>query len=285
MRGAGQENSGILFDPAVGVYIDNVYQPRINGQFFDFFDIERLEVLRGPQGTLYGRNTNGGAIKLVTKKPSFNWTASGDVAYGSYQQTDARIYMSGPIVADKLAASVSAVSRKRDGWTTDPNYSVKLNNKNQQAVRAKLYFTPTDKFDIEVAYDVQKDRGDPGIGSQVQLFGNPTAVVNPNAVPGRDLFTSELSGPYQNHNDSNGLSVNASYQVMPELTVNSITGYRLQRASLAVPFTQTAVGLNIGSSYQFKDHFWSEEFNGTFKFDRLKGVAGIYYCDSCLTEL
>jgi len=84
LRGAGQEQGGINFDPAVGVYIDNVYQPRINGAFFDFFDIARLEVLRGPQGTLYGRNTSGGAIKLETLRPSFNWTTSGELTGGEW---------------------------------------------------------------------------------------------------------------------------------------------------------------------------------------------------------
>src|SRR5690606_23920467 len=72
LRGVGQENSGILYDPAVGIYVDDVYQPRLNGVFFDFFDIERVEVLRGPQGTLYGRNTSGGAVKLVTRNPSLD---------------------------------------------------------------------------------------------------------------------------------------------------------------------------------------------------------------------
>ena len=82
MRGAGQENGGVLYDPAVGVYIDNIYMPRINGAFFDLFDIDRLEVLRGPQGTLYGRNTNGGAIKIVTKRPSMDFQAAAYLVEG-----------------------------------------------------------------------------------------------------------------------------------------------------------------------------------------------------------
>src|SRR6266478_2216897 len=99
LRGAGQEQGGINFDPAVGVYIDNVYQPRINGAFFDFFDIAHLEVLRGPQGTLYGRNTSGGAIKLETRRPTFNWIESGELSGGEWDTREGKAFISGPIVA------------------------------------------------------------------------------------------------------------------------------------------------------------------------------------------
>src|SRR5207237_7474227 len=97
LRGAGQEQSGINFDPAVGIYIDNVYQPRINGAFFDFFDIARLEVLRGPQGTLYGRNTSGGAIKLETRRPTFNWTESGELRGGESDDREGKALLEGPL--------------------------------------------------------------------------------------------------------------------------------------------------------------------------------------------
>jgi iron complex outermembrane recepter protein len=135
LRGAGQEQSGINFDPAVGIYIDNVYQPRINGAFFDFFDIDRIEVLRGPQGTLYGRNTSGGAIKIQTRKPSFEWTWAGDVALGNYERTDVRGVVSGPIMDDTLAFSLSAVSRKRGGFIDAPAYGRKVNNRDTSLPR------------------------------------------------------------------------------------------------------------------------------------------------------
>ncbi len=281
MRGAGQENGGILYDPAVGVYIDNVYMPRINGQFFDLFDIDRLEVLRGPQGTLYGRNTNGGAIKIVTKRPSMELEANAEIGYGSYELTSAKLFMSGPIVKDKFAVSVSAVSRKRNGLTAAANYQRNVNNLDRQAYRAKFFLAASDDLDIEFATDYMKDRGDPGVGSQVQLLGNPTTVNNPKAVPGRNLFETELFGPILNHDDANGYYLNVSYRATPELTINSITGHRNQRNSFATPLVQTqnvgAVALNVGSSTVFKDKFWSEELNATYSSERLKGVGGFYY--------
>jgi iron complex outermembrane receptor protein len=276
MRGVGNENTAILFDNAVGVYIDGVYQPRINGQFFDFFDVGRVEILRGPQGTLYGRNSDGGAIKLITKSPSLNeFKAMGDLTYGNYQTADQRLYLSAPI-SDTLAGSISAVSRKRNGIMKNPNYDRPVNNKDQQGLRAKLLWQPSDAFSAELGFMHLADHGDAGMGSAIQSLGG-LGVVNPNAVPGRNLLTSEFSGPQFNRGSNDGAQLNMAYSVSPNLTLNSISGWGFQRVDFATNFIQTASGLNIGSSYQFTDHFLSQELNGTYTSDKFKGVAGLYY--------
>jgi iron complex outermembrane receptor protein len=283
LRGAGQEQSGINFDPAVGIYIDNVYQPRINGAFFDFFDIDRIEVLRGPQGTLYGRNTSGGAIKIQTQRPSFAWRWGGDVALGNYGRTDVRGVVSGPLVDDTLAFSLSAVSRKRNGFIDAPAYGRKVNNRDVQAVRGKLLFTPNERTDIEASIDYQQDRSDPGIGVPLQVG---VGVNDPFAVPGRSLTRTELFGPMQNKLFSIGGAINASYRMNDQLTFNSISGYRNLRALQSGPFWLTAAAvnsgnglLNIGSTTKIKDEFFSQEVNATYESERLKGVIGLYYFD------
>src|SRR5690606_12556838 len=140
LRGVGQENGGILYDPAVGIYVDDVYQPRLNGVFFDFFDIERVEVLRGPQGTLYGRNTSGGAIKLVTRTPRLDRAeGGGDISFGTHDLVAARGYVSTPI-SDTLAWSASFVKRDRDGFITSTNTGEKLGKVDTLAARTKLYY-------------------------------------------------------------------------------------------------------------------------------------------------
>ena len=281
LRGAGQEQSGIQFDAAVGVYIDNVYQPRINGAFFDFFDVDRVEVLRGPQGTLYGRNTSGGAIKIITRQPSFEFTGGGDVALGSYDTRDVRAYMSGPIVPGQLAGSISFVERHHDGWMSAPAYGRDVNNKKTTGARAKLLWTPTDKVKVELAWDALTDHSDPGMGSPIQLLGLvPPSPLDPAAHPGRDLFSTELFGFIKARADSRGGSINASYAVTPELTLSSITGTRYMRATQAEPFTMTAVGgklVAIGGSYIFHDRFYSEELNATYNTKRFNGILGLYY--------
>src|SRR5690348_9476620 len=97
IRGIGQPDALQTFDPAVGVYVDDVYLSRIRGNQLDLLDVDRIEVLRGPQGTLYGKNTIGGAIKYVTRKPGQQFRADGSIAVGSYGQLDLKGAVSGPV--------------------------------------------------------------------------------------------------------------------------------------------------------------------------------------------
>ncbi len=273
LRGVGQDNAGLLFDPAVGVYVDGVYYPRIMGAFFDFFDIDRLEVLRGPQGTLYGRNTSGGAIKIETKRPTMDFTGAGDITYGSFNRLDLRGYVSGKLIDGVLAGSLSAISRERDGITTDPNYDRKLNNKDYQAVRGKLLFTPTAKFEATLGVDYIIDRSDPFVGSQITTL---PGVVNPEATLNRDYFSSELRGRQEQKLVTYGVTLNAKYDLDP-VTINSITGYRFMRSEVVIPIAYVATGVATGSSFDVHDDVFSQELNATYESRRVKGVVGAYY--------
>ena len=279
LRGVGQDNAGLLFDPAVGVYVDGVYYARIMGAFFDFFDLDRVEVLRGPQGTLYGRNTSGGAIKIETKKPTYDLSAAGDIAYGSFNRIDVRGYISGPIVDHTLAASLSVLTRERDGTMSDPYYDRKINNRDYQAVRGKLLFTPNDKFEVVAGIDYIHDRSDAFVPTPISNFGT---AVDPLATPNRDLFTSELKGVQFQKLDTYGITVNAKYDLNP-ITLSSITGYRFLRNPLAVPVIYVGgsalagTGITSGTSFDVHDETISQEFNAAFESTKLKGVAGIYY--------
>ncbi len=282
LRGADEEQGGINFDLAVGMYIDNVYQPRLNGAFFDFFDLSSIEVLRGPQGTLYGKNTAGGAIKIQTASPTNYFSGGGDIAYGSYNMHNIRGLISGPIIPDVLAVSVSGVSRQRDGWTSDPYYSRKVNNMDRQAWRTKLLFTPDSKIRVEASVDYEQDNSDPAIGVPLQV--GPT-VNDPAATPNRNLFTSELYGPERAHIQSIGASVNASYQVSSELALTSTTGYRNLRSYSLEPFWLTATPPAVltptsaatGGGSDVIDYNYSQEFNATYNTQKFKGVAGLYF--------
>lgn len=286
LRGAGQEQGGINFDPAVGIYIDGVYQPRINGAFFDFFDIDRLEVLRGPQGTLYGRNTSGGAIKIETRRPSFDWSAAGQLAGGNYEAQEGKLFISGPIVEDKLAFSLSGVLRQRDGFLWGSAYGERIGDMDRRAERVKLLFTPTDQLDVQFSAYAMQDYSHPGIG--VPLTVSP-GVVLPQAVPGRDLTTTETFGPLFSRLNNSGAAINATYSVSEALQLNSITGYGNLRTfssgnTLWITAAAQATGdgrLNAGASGEgrSRDEFYSQELNATYTTERLKGVVGLFYFD------
>src|SRR2546421_2050048 len=107
IRGIGTANAVFTQDPAIGIYVDDVYLTRSLGANRDFFDVERIEVLRGPQGTLYGSNSPAGAIKIVTVKPSLTkFQAKGEIRAGNYNERDVDVAVNVPIRADRLAARV-----------------------------------------------------------------------------------------------------------------------------------------------------------------------------------
>ena len=115
IRGVGQPDALQTFDPAVGVYVDDVYLSRIRGTQLDLLDVERIEVLRGPQGTLYGKNTIGGALKVITRRPGQQFRGSGTLAIGSYDQLEIKANASGPI-SDQVAIGMAFGRSTRDGF-------------------------------------------------------------------------------------------------------------------------------------------------------------------------
>ncbi len=115
---------------------------RIRGTQLDLFDLERVEVLRGPQGTLYGKNTIGGALKVVTRKPGQEFRASGSIALGSYDQRELKLSASGPI-SDTVAIGAAFLRSKRDGFVEDEVLDRDYNDKNTTAARGAIAFTPS----------------------------------------------------------------------------------------------------------------------------------------------
>ncbi|MFN6972678.1 MAG: TonB-dependent receptor, partial [Rheinheimera sp.] len=140
IRGIGQQDPLWGFEPGVGIYIDDVYMARPQGAALDIYDVERIEVLRGPQGTLYGRNTIGGAVKYVTKPMSGDAEMSVDVGLGSYSQRDVKLTGQLPLVDNKLYLGVGYANLQRDGYgefltSAIPGQDTENYNKDVQAAR------------------------------------------------------------------------------------------------------------------------------------------------------
>jgi iron complex outermembrane receptor protein len=152
IRGIGQPDALQTFDPGVGMYVDDIYYSRINGALFSLFDVGQVEVLRGPQGTLYGKNSTGGAIKLTTKNPFDNEGGSVELTAGDHGRNEARFYVSGKF-SDTLAASIAGASIRNDGYVRDAVTGRHFNNDDTQALRAKLAFAPSDSFRATLSLD------------------------------------------------------------------------------------------------------------------------------------
>lgn len=285
MRGSLQSLSGIRSNAVVGIYIDDVIQPRPNGGLFDFFDIETLEVLRGPQGTLYGRNTPGGAIKVQTKRPTFDWTAAAELGVGNLDAREGKAYVSGPLIEDKLAFSVSGVMRQRDGFIYGPQYGERVGDVDSRGQRVKLLYTPTEKLEIDFSVFAIQDYTEMGVAIPLTLL---PGVNDPYAAPGRSLDLVETAGSLRQRLNNSGASINATYTVSDVWQLQSITGYGnlrwvddgseliLTPAIIAQNNGQLSLA-NEGRSDPSSSEFFSQEINAYYESGRLKAVGGVYY--------
>ncbi|MGN6498026.1 MAG: TonB-dependent receptor, partial [Tsuneonella sp.] len=143
IRGLGQPDALQTFDPAVGVYVDDVFLARIRGVLFNMYDVERVEVLRGPQGTLYGKNTLGGAINVITRQPGNELSVRASASYaGPDDQFIVAGSVSAPIVKDLLAVRVAASHQEQDGFIRNTLLNADGNPYNADSVNGTLRFTP-----------------------------------------------------------------------------------------------------------------------------------------------
>jgi len=287
IRGVGQPDALQTFDPAVGVYLDDVYMSRIQGALFKLYDIERIEVLRGPQGTLYGKNTPGGAIRLITRTPGDEFEAQAGLLVGDYGRVQARARVAGPL-SDDFSIGLSVLHDERDGFVTDPLDGREYNNEDTTVARLKGSWDVTDKVNIVFSADYTKE--------DVRLtLGRPVALmysVNYNAdfsgftvVPryfpetgdwNYDSSTSMTDRPTQ-ETDHWGGNVTVTWDINDRTTLKSITAYRdLETFSyIDIDASTLELGDVLVSldQNQFSQEFQLLGNNG----DDLNWVVGAYY--------
>ena len=152
IRGFGNGGNNIGIEPSVGVFIDGVFRTRSSGSLGDFPDVERVEVLRGPQSTLFGKNASAGVVSFVTKAPSFDWTGSVEATYGNYDQKLVKGYVSGPI-DDSTAFSLAGSINMRDGYVDNVSNGAQLNNRNRWMLRGQVYHEASDNVSLRLIAD------------------------------------------------------------------------------------------------------------------------------------
>jgi len=178
IRGVGSNADSAAGDPTVGVFQDEIYVGRISGAAFDVFDMERVEVLRGPQGTLFGRNTSGGAVNFVPKRPDQQGFVSAELSYGNYDAWEGRAVVNGGLT-ESIAGRLSVSHRERDGYSENITTGDELDDENNWSVRGQLLFTPSDASRLLLSYDYVNDdaAGNARVPGPVFDTGNSALVT------------------------------------------------------------------------------------------------------------
>jgi iron complex outermembrane receptor protein len=272
VRGVGQQDPLWGFEPGVGLYLDDVYVARPQGAVLDIFDVSRIEVLRGPQGSLYGRNTIGGAIKYVTSRLSDTPEATLRGTYGSYNQMDFLAMGSLP-VSDSLRVGGALASYNRDGFGTNRNTGAEVYNKDVLAGRLSVEYAPSDDFFIRLAYDRVEDNSNPRHGHR------EVAGVGVGAGIPANVYDTYAGVGDDNSVMTQGVSLTAQVNLNEHWTAKVIGAYREGDTTTVIDFDNTpAPTLDIPATYA--DDQTTLEFQFQFNYDRVQGVAGVYYLDA-----
>lgn len=273
IRGVGQDDPLWGYEPGVGLYIDDVYIARPQGALLDIYDIERIEVLRGPQGTLYGKNTLGGAIKYVTRRlPDSDTRASLQGTLGDYQRRDAIFSLGGPL-GERVRAGFAVASYYRAGFGDNATSGRDVSDKDVLSGRASMEWQIDEDWQLLWNADATKDnsnvRGAQRLTDSV-LTGEPP-LSNPHDV------RSNLSD--SNKVKTSGTTATLIGQLSDTVQLRSITAYREGRTDTNIDFDTLAVSaFDVPAWYD--DDQLSQELRLNIDQERWHTVAGIYYLDS-----
>jgi iron complex outermembrane receptor protein len=311
MRGIGQYDSNFTFEPGVGIYIDDVYYSTVFGNVFDLLDLDRVEILRGPQGTLAGKNTIGGALKLYSKKPDGSGANYVEAQVGSYNLVNMRAAADITFAPDMLYARISGMARHTRGYVDRVDYKCAnpgsalpsyANNadscllgreggSNDVGVRGQLRFLPADKLEINVSGDYYTTRGDPNADVLIATRVLPTPAINgvgygpafispdnyTTYATFRGLATSSFTGEPKVDLNSWGVSGSLDYTLTDSVKFTSITAYRAADAVFGYDYDDSPIPRSESVNYP-KQHQFTQEARLNFDLGKIADLTtGVFY--------
>jgi len=273
IRGVGQQDPVAGFESGVGIYVDDVYLNRPQAAVLDVYDVDRIEVLRGPQGTLYGRNTIGGAIKYVTRRLGNEPELRVRSSVGSYNQFDVVVSGSAPLT-DTFRVGGAVARLTRDGFGENLYNGLDNYNKDVLAGRVSAEFEPNDQWFFRLAADTVEDNSNPRQGHRLipsNLTAAPVLADEYDTRAGLNVVTQEVTG--------SGVSFLGEFHINDQWTVRNIIATREDESTSPIDFDSLpSADLDVPAIYENEQ--FSEELQLLYEGDRAAGVMGFYYLDA-----
>ena len=300
IRGVGQNDFIFPTDPGVGVYVDGVYIARSIGAMMDLSDIERVEVLRGPQGTLYGKNTIGGAINIISSRPGNEFKGQLRVTTGSRDRIDVEGKVSIPLIKDVLAIKIAAASKNQDGYVKRVSDGIDLGDTNVDVGRIGIAWNPSSTVQVDLSVDASRVRQNGSPGRLAGTFSFPGGLYDAynalgapyvtarDGLPAGSLFddrwvssdrrVSNGTGPTRDKADVWGTNLTVAWDASDSIKIKSITGYRELDAEIQVDMDHSPFPIVHTDEVQSEEQFSEElQFSGRAFDGKLDWLIGAYY--------
>ena len=269
LRGVGTTESIVTVDTAMGFYLDDVYIARQGVNNFSLYDVERVEVLRGPQGTLYGRNTNAGAINVITTKPQPENAFSGELAYGEFERVNIKGMANVVLQEDKLFFRLNALSQTGDGYVFNTSLNKEVNDRDFWGWRAGLRWLPRD--DLELIFTADRSASEENGKYGINFF--PTRPA--------DIFSIVSVTDNINNSEIDGTSLTVNWDISDNLSLQSITSMRntYQRWILDLADTVPVPVFELWTINDSDQLSQELKLTGTAANGRLNYAAGLFFFD------
>ena len=283
----GLTNDGI--DPGVGFYVDGVYYARPAATTLDFIDVEQIEVLRGPQGSLFGKNTTSGAFNITTRRPSFTSGADFEVSYGNYSFLQAKASVTGAL-GKKVAGRLSFSGTQRDGLVDNVATGRSTNTLNNQGIRGQLLWTPTVNTNVVFAADITTQRPDgyaqvvAGVApTQRAAYRQFDAIIKDlnYQLPSQNAFDRRIDQdtPWRSNQDMGGLSLNIDTKIGGG-TLTSTTAWRFWNWDPSNDRDFTGLQVLAKSQNPTRQTQITQEVRYAGQLtSKISGVAGVFFID------
>lgn len=276
IRGIGQLDFIASTDPGVGTYLDGVYLGRTTGAALDLLDVQRVEILRGPQGTLFGRNSIGGAINVISAAPPHEWHRTAAVTLGSRHGYEGRLTLGGPLIEDSLAGQFAALAKRQDGWQHRLIDGGRFGDEETYATRATLLWQGSSRISVLTQLDATHSRGtaDPqylAAANAARAGLSQFVVTDPTTTWAGQKIPDDL--------DVRGAAITVTY-ALTNLTLESVTALRGMKSSTGGDFDGTPLPdldqLVLTRQWQRSEEL---QLSGTALNGRLSWLAGLFYFD------